>query len=75
MSTMEVTAEEYYSMVADENYEKGVTQGISKGVDNICKLNSWLYSLGRDADVKRATEDPEFLAQLFKEYEASFIKK
>ena len=70
MSTLEVTAEEYYQVVADENYEKGIT----KGVDNMCQLNSWLFSLGRDSDVKRATEDSEFLAQLFKEYEASCPK-
>ncbi|MBE5825382.1 MAG: hypothetical protein E7307_01975 [Butyrivibrio sp.] len=71
MSKMEVTAEEYYEVVADENYEKGVEQGISQGIADLTALNSWLFSAGRDNDVKRASTDPDFLDLLFKEYEES----
>ncbi|MCR5156093.1 MAG: hypothetical protein K6C96_05395 [Butyrivibrio sp.] len=67
MSKMEVTAEEYYEVVADENYEKGVEQGI---VD-LNSIYSWLFSAGRDNDVKRASTDPDFLDLLFKEYAES----
>ncbi len=75
MSKMEVTAEEYYEVVADENYEKGVEQGISQGIEqgiaDLTALNSWLFSAGRDNDVKRASTDPDFLDWLFKEYAES----
>ncbi len=75
MSKMEVTAEEYYEVVADENYEKGVEQGISQGISqgiaDLTALNSWLFSAGRDNDVKRASTDPDFLDLLFKEYAES----
>ncbi|SFC76809.1 hypothetical protein [Butyrivibrio sp. YAB3001] len=64
MSTLECTAEEQYQVIAEENFEKGVSQGI----DSITALNSWLYENGRDDDVKKATLNPKYRNKLFEEY-------
>ena len=47
MSTLEVTAEEYYQVVADENYEKGVEEGMEKGISHTVHL---LRSIDLDDD-------------------------
>ena len=48
--------------------ENGIEQGIEKGQDKIIELNKWLFAQNRDADVRKATEDPEFLKSLLQEY-------
>ena len=55
--------------LAKENgIEQGIEQGIEKGQDKIIELNKWLFAQNRDADVRKATEDPEFLKSLLQEY-------
>ena len=45
MSTLECTAEEYYQVVADESFDKGLSQGLSQGIVGAVNL---LRSMGTD---------------------------
>lgn len=64
MCSLECTAEEQMQVFADEAYDKGISQGII----SVNELYSWLFENNRQADVLRATSDPEYLEALFEEY-------
>ena len=76
MCSLECTAEEQLQVFADEAYDKGmeqgmsqgITQGVSQGITSVNELYSWLFENNRQADVLRATSDPEYLEALFEEY-------
>ena len=68
MCSLECTAEEQLQVFADEAYDKGISQGISQGIISVNELYSWLFENNRQADVLRATSDPEYLEALFEEY-------
>lgn len=44
-------------------------ESINDGIKNTTALFSWLKSNGREADVLRAIDDPDYLSRLFTEYE------
>lgn len=46
-------------------------EGREEGEAKIVALNKWLYSQGRDADVRKGTEDPAYLKSLLEEYDTS----
>ena len=48
--------------------KRGEKRGITIGINKINDLYSWLYSNGREADVKKALTDPAFMKELLKEY-------
>ena len=54
----------HYKTVAEVKYQ----DGFKGGVKNTNQLYVWLFNQGRDADVKRAASDQEFLDQLFREF-------
>lgn len=70
MCSLECTAEEQYQVIADENYDKGLSQGITVGSNETCDLFSWLYSSNRHADMERAFKDPTFREKLLAEYKS-----
>ncbi len=51
--------------------KRGEKRGINIGIDQINDLYSWLYSNGREEDVKKALTDPVFREELLKEYNKS----
>lgn len=51
--------------------ERGIAQGKAQGEANINGLNNWLFSLGRTEDVQRASTDPAYQKELFKEMAAA----
>ena len=50
---------------------EGREEGREEGEAKIVVLNKWLYSQGRDADVRKGTEDPAYLKSLLEEYDTS----
>ena len=68
----EINAKE---LIARANFKKGEKKGEKKGVTNTVDLMNWLFSQNRDEDVKKATQDPEYLDKLFAEYNAAHKKK
>lgn len=62
----EINAKE---LIARANFKKGERKGEKKGekkgVTNTVDLMNWLFSQNRDEDVKKATQDPEYLDKLF----------
>lgn len=68
----EINAKE---LIARANFKKGERKGEKKGVTNTVDLMNWLFSQNRDEDVKKATQDPEYLDKLFAEYNAAHKKK
>lgn len=55
-------------MLYDDGFKKGEEKGIESGRENMTKLTRILLEENRLEDLKRATEDKEFLEQLMKEY-------
>ena len=60
--------EESYNSGYNSGYDSGYDSGITSGVKNTTELFSWLFKNGRAKDVEKATNDPDFLNQLFEEY-------
>lgn len=56
------------SMNMYDPFEDWEARGKAQGQEAILKLMQQLYALGRDADVKRATTDKQYLAKLMKEF-------
>ena len=52
----------------EKGIEIGEKRGINIGIDQINDLYSWLYSNGREEDVKKALTDPVFREELLKKY-------
>ncbi len=67
VSTLEVTEEEYMQVVADENYERGVSQGISQGINAMVNV---LRSMSVDDDtiVKRIMSEFNVSEEKAREY-------
>lgn len=51
-----------------EAYDNGEKNGETKGIKNTTDLFSWLKTNGRQDDVLKAIDDPDFLSKLFEEY-------
>ncbi len=62
-------------LIARANYKKGQINGEKKGINSMSNLISWLFSQNRDEDVKKASNDPEYLEKLFAEYKEANKKK
>ncbi len=71
VSVLEYSAERHVQVIGDERYEEGVGYGIELGQDQLNDLYAWLYDLGRDSDVRKATKDAQYRKKLFAEYEKS----
>ncbi len=73
----EYSYERHIQIIQDESYNTGYNNGYDNGFDNghnggvkdTNDLYAWLFSQGRANDVEKATNDPDFLSQLFDEYE------
>ncbi len=50
---------------------EGREEGREEGEAKIVGLNKWLYSQGREADVRKGTEDSAYLKSLLEEYDTS----
>lgn len=48
--------------------KEGFEEGTIAGKSAILDLYKWLFSQNRDADVRKATEDPSYLDVLLAEY-------
>jgi hypothetical protein len=55
----------------DEGMKEGIKEGEAAGQDKIINLFRWLISQGRDEDVRKGTEDSEYLKSLLSEYDTS----
>ena len=56
-------------LIARANFKKGENKGKKEGITSVNNLYAWLYSQNREADVKRATLDPEYLESLLEDYD------
>ena len=65
----EYSYERHIQVIQDESYNEGFNNGHSGGVQDTNDLYAWLFSQGRANDVEKATNDPDFLSQLFDEHE------
>ncbi len=50
---------------------EGIKQGRSIGVEDTNKLYAWLLDKGRNDDITKAIHNPQFLEQLFIEYNSN----
>ena len=61
-----------HMLLADDieriNWYGNMNLSRKEGRTEIVDLNKWLFSQKRDADVKKATEDPDYLNTLLAEY-------
>ncbi len=77
MGVLEYSYEQHIQVIKDESYDNGYNNGYNSGekngekngIKNTTDLFSWLKSNDRQTDVLRAIDDPDYLAQLFTEYE------
>ena len=53
----------------EQGREQGLAEGVQKGESRLAKLLETLFSLGRSQDAVRATQDPDYRKQLYKELE------
>ena len=51
-----------------EGHRDGVKEGKATGINNFAVLVNKLFSLNRSDDIKRAANDKEYCAALFKEF-------
>ncbi|WP_044912613.1 PD-(D/E)XK nuclease family transposase [Butyrivibrio sp. WCE2006] len=58
----------FYDMEMQGAEQRGVQEGIKRGIDFTNDLYSWLYSNNRDDDVKKASFDSDYREKLFEEY-------
>jgi hypothetical protein len=69
----EYSYERHMKIVQDESYNNGYGNGYNNGhtngVQDTTALFSWLKANGRQDDILKAIDDPDYLAELFKEYE------
>ena len=73
MGVHEYSYERHMQVIQDESYNNGYSTGFdnghSGGVKDTNALYAWLKSQGREADILKAIDDPDYLAKLFEEYE------
>ena len=60
--------EDSYNSGYDSGYDTGNKTGHSAGIKDTTELFSWLKKQGREADILKAVDDPEFLTKLFEEF-------
>ena len=53
----------------EQGREQGLAEGMQKGESRLAELLDKLFSLGRSQDAVRATQDPEYRKQLYRELE------
>ena len=74
MTQLHILSEEM--AIWDENHRihraeaRGEARGETKGKKRLNSLNSWLHSEGRDNDIWKALDDPEYQNKLLEEYNA-----
>ena len=66
---MQVIQDESYNNGYSTGFDSGFNNGHSGGVKDTNALYAWLKSQGRQADILKAIDDPDYLAKLFEEYE------
>ncbi|SDB57368.1 Rpn family recombination-promoting nuclease/putative transposase [Butyrivibrio sp. INlla16] len=54
--------------VLDEIVAKGKAEGIAEAREEIQDVYSWLFSMGRGADVEKATKDEDYYQKMLEEY-------
>ena len=64
MRDNEIRAEGY-----EEGYEEGFKQGLEEGQNKFGKLIHILLDQGRTEDASRASTDPEYRNQLYREFQ------
>lgn len=77
VGVLEYSYERHMQVIKDEGYDNGYNNGYNSGektgekngIKSTNELYSWLNSNGRQTDVLKAIDDPDYLAQLFTEYE------
>ena len=57
------------SLRLEQGREQGLAEGVQKGESRLAKLFETLFSLCRSQDAVRATQDPDYRKQLYKELE------
>ena len=66
---MQVIQDESYNNGYSTGFDNGFNNGLTGGIKSTNDLYSWLKSQGRQADILKAIDDPDYLAKLFEEYE------
>ena len=67
----EEAVKRYGNSMRAEGIEEGRAEGQAKGFDLFGKLVNKLLSLGRNEDIQRAADDPEYRDQLLEEFKLS----
>ena len=68
MSVHEYSYEKHLQYEKDESYHDGYDTGHYNGVQNTTALFSWLRANGRQSDIFLALDNPDYLKELFDEY-------
>ena len=58
-----------YDTQMESARNKGITEGVAKGENNLANLITRLRNLGRVDDVFKAAEDKEYREKLYKEFQ------
>ena len=66
---MMIREQELIEQGREQGREQGLAEGVQKGESRLAKLLETLFSLGRSQDAVRATQDPDYRKQLYKELE------
>ena len=74
MGVHEYSYEKHLQLEKDESYHDGFDSGYNSGFDSgkqsTTALFSWLRSNNRQSDIFLALDNPDYLSQLFDEYES-----
>ena len=72
MSVHEYSYEKHLQYEKDESYhdgyDTGYNTGHNNGIQNTTALFSWLRANGRQSDIFLALDNPDYLKELFDEY-------
>ena len=69
MGVQEYSYERHLQYMKEDGYENGYNAGHGRGVQDTNVLYSWLRSNNRQNDIFLAIDNPDYLSQLFDEYE------
>ena len=70
MGVHEYSYEKHLQLEKDESYHDGYDSGFGSGIQSTNALYSWLRSNNRQSDIFLALDNPDYLSQLFDEYES-----
>ncbi len=74
MGVQEYSYERHLQYMKEDGYNKGYDNGYNtghgSGVQDTTALFSWLRSNDRQSDIFLALDNPDYLSQLFEEYES-----